>query len=231
MKKILKQDSNSRQRQDIVPVSNLKARKTKHLLLFPIHLVHHRFAAADFAPLSLRCHTAITLLSLRYCCSCRRYAVATLSLRCRSAVAPLSLRCHSAVAPLLLSCCSAVAPLPLLLLRCRCCCSFCRYAVTAVIAPDVTPLSLLLSLFCHSGVALVLLRYHSVIIPPSLRCCSAADDVTPAVAPAIAPAVATLSLLISLLMSLHCHYCCRPGVAPLSFRYHSAVAPLLLRCR
>ena len=152
IKTILKQDSNSRERQCIVPVSNLKARKTKTLLSLPIHLAHHQFAAAAVAPLLLRC------------CS----AVATLSLHCRSVVAPLSLRCCSAVAPLpLLSllmslrccscyrscCCSAVAPaVAPLSLRCRSdvaplllrCCSFCRSAAVAV-APSVATLSLLLS--------------------------------------------------------------------------------------
>ena len=54
MKKKLKQDSNSRQRQDIVPVSNLKARKTKTLLSLTIHLAHHPIAAAAVAPLLLR---------------------------------------------------------------------------------------------------------------------------------------------------------------------------------
>ena len=96
-KKILKQDSNSRQRQDIVPVRNLKARKMKTLLSLPIHLDHHRFAAAAITPLSLPC----------------RSGVAPVSLRCRSGVAPVSLRCCSGVAPVSLRCCSAVAPLSL----------------------------------------------------------------------------------------------------------------------
>ena len=71
----------------------------------------------------------IALLSHRY-----RYAVALLSLCCRSAVAPLLFRCCSAVAtPLLLRCRAAVAllshwyrstvaPLMSLLCFCSCCC-------------------------------------------------------------------------------------------------------------
>ena len=94
-KTILKQESNSKQRQDIVPVSNLKARKIKTLLSLPIHLAHHRFAAAAVAPLSIRC------------CS----VVDPLLLRCCSAVAPLSLRCCSAAAAVT----PAVATLSLLL--------------------------------------------------------------------------------------------------------------------
>ena len=50
IKTILKQDSNSRHRQDIVPVSNLKAMKIKTFLSFPIHLAHNWFAAAAVAP-------------------------------------------------------------------------------------------------------------------------------------------------------------------------------------
>ena len=64
MKTILKQDSTSKQRQYIVPVSNLKARKIKTLLSLPIHLAHHRFAAASVAPLLLNCCSAVALLSL-----------------------------------------------------------------------------------------------------------------------------------------------------------------------
>ena len=123
MKKILKQVRNSRQRQDIFPVSNLENRKIKTLLLSPIHLAHHPFAATAFTPLSLRCHIAIAPLSLRCCCSCCRYEVAP---AITSAIAPLSFCFRSAVTPLLLRCRSAaayVAPLPLL--------------------------SLLLSLLCH----------------------------------------------------------------------------------
>ena len=142
---------------------------------------------------SLRCCSAVAPLSLR----CRSTAVATdvvtqslllsppFSLRCCSTVTMMLLRCHSAVAPLLLSCCSAVALLPLLSICSRSCRFCCCYAITAAISPAVTPLSLLLSLCCRSTVALVSLRYRSVISPPSLHCCSAAADVTPAVAPAV----------------------------------------------
>ena len=129
MKTILKQKSNSRQRKDIVPNSNPKARKKRLLLSLPIHLAHHPIAAAAVAPLSLRCYSVVAPLSHRY-----RYAVAPLSLRCHTAIAPLlhhyrstaalllslllslrncscySLNCRYAVAPLLLRCRSAVAP-------------------------------------------------------------------------------------------------------------------------
>ena len=150
MKKILKQDINSRQRKDIVPVSNLKARK-------------------------------ITL-----CCRCQSTWLIIDSLLL------LSLRCCSVVALLSLCCCSAGTLLPLLLLRCRCCRSCYCYAVTAAIVPAVTTLSLLLLLWCRSGVALVSLCYRSVISLLSLRCCSAAADITAAVASAVAPAVTPL---------------------------------------
>ena len=112
----------------------------------------------------------------------------------------------SAVAPLSLRCCAAINPLSIC-----CCCSCCRYAVASDIASAVAPLS--------------------------LRCCSSASSVPP------------LPLLFLLLL-LHCHCCylscchstvtpdvgllsllCRSAVSPLSFRYQSAVAPLLLRCR
>ena len=144
---------------------------------------------------SLRCHIAIAPLLLRCCRSCCRYAVTP---AIASSVDPLSIRCHSAVAPLSFSCHSTVAQLPLLFLRSRCYCFCCRCAVTTDIAPAVTPLSLLLSLCCLYGVALVLLQYCSVISPPSLRCCSAADAFTAAVALAIAPAVTPLLLLVLL---------------------------------
>ena len=96
---------------------------------------------------SLRCCTAIAPLSLRFCCSCCRYAVAPLSHRYRTNVAPLlslllllrsrscyCLRCRSIVAPLSNRCCSDiayVALLPLLSLllsqRYHCCyCSCCN---------------------------------------------------------------------------------------------------------
>ena len=144
------------------------------------------------APLLLRCCSAVALLLLR-CCS----AIVLLSVRRHSAVATLSLRCCSAVTPL--HCLSAVAPLSL-------CCRFCRFlaaAVAVAVAAAVATLSLLLllllSLHCHSrrrsGVAMVLLRYRSVISPPSIRCCYAATAVTLAVAPAITTAVTPLLLL------------------------------------
>ena len=140
MKKILKQDSNSIQRQDIIPVSNLKASKIKTLLLLPIHLYHHPISDAAIARLSLRCRSAIAAVAP---------AVATLSLlislllllRCCSTVTPLSLHCQSAIAQLLL--------------HCRCCC----YTATPAIAPAVTP-----------AVALMLLRCRSAIIPLSVQC-------------------------------------------------------------
>ena len=148
MKKILKQDSNSRQIQDIVPVSNLKARKIKTLLSFPIHLAHHRFAATAVALLLLRCRSdaaavapsvatlsllLLLMLSLRChsCCrscrSCCRYAVAP-SIAPAVTLLPLLLLiyCWSDVAPLSLRYQSTVTPL--LLCWCCChswCCSFC----------------------------------------------------------------------------------------------------------
>ena len=151
MKKILKQDINSIQRQNIVPISNLKARKIKTLLSLPIHLAHHRIAAAAVAPLLLRCRSAdaavspavaldiapavdLMLLLLLLCC---------LSLCC-SLVALLSLLYRSDIAQLSLRFLSAVTPLPLLSLLCRYCC----YAVTLSIDPAVTPLSLLLLFYC-----------------------------------------------------------------------------------
>ena len=157
-------------------------------------------ADSEVVLLLLRCRRTIAPLSLHCCRSCCCYAVtpaiasavAPLSLRCCSAVAPLSPRCLSAVTPLLISCCSTVALLPILLIYCRCCLFCCRYALTTVIAPDVTSLSLLLLLWCRSGVALVSLCYRSVISLLSLRCCSAAADITAAVAPAVAPAVTPL---------------------------------------
>ena len=128
MKTILKQDSNSRQRQDIVCVSNLKARKIKTLLSLPIHLAHHRFAAATVTPLSLRCLSAAAAVAPAVSPSVAP-AFALLSLLmllcCCSAVAPISLRYQSAVAPLLL--------------RCRCCHSCCRSAVSPAVAPIVAP--------------------------------------------------------------------------------------------
>ena len=120
MKTILKQDRNSRQRQDIVPVSNLKERKIKNLLSLPIHLAHHRFAAAGVALLSLRslvaplcCCSVLALMLLHSVVAplslCNSSDVARLSLYC----VWLSLGCRSAVAWLSLGCCSAVARLSL----------------------------------------------------------------------------------------------------------------------
>ena len=125
---------------------------------------------------------------------CCRSAAAPLLLCYGSAMAPLSLHCIApAVAtqslllspPLLLRYCSDVASLLL-------CCRFCRDVATAV-SPVVATLSLLLSLLlplhcysgCHSGVALVSLRYPYVISLLFLRCCSATAAVTPAVTPAV----------------------------------------------
>ena len=90
---------------------------------------------------------------------------------------------------------AAVAPL---LLCFRFCCS-----IVAAVAPTVATLSLklslLLSLHCHScgrsAVALLFLRYHYVISPPLLHCCSASTAVSPAVVHAIAPAITPLLLL------------------------------------
>ena len=160
MKKILKQDSNSRQRQDIVSVSNLKARKMKTLLSLTITwiiidslsllLLHCRSAVA---PLSLRCRCCC-----RCCCSCCIYAVTP--------------AISSDVDP-------AVALLLLLSFRCHCCCSCCRYSVATL----SLLLSLLLLLCCHSccrsGVAPLLLRYRSIISSMSLCCCSSVAAVTP----------------------------------------------------
>ena len=157
IKTILKQDSNSRHRQYIVPVSDLKERKIKTFFSLPVHLSHHRFAAVAVATLSLRC---------RCCLSCYRY---TVDLVIALAVAPLSL---------------------LLSLRCCSCCRFCRSAaadvapsVAPAIAPFIALLSLLPSLCCRSAVALLSLRYRSVVSPLLFRCFSAAAAVTPAVAP------------------------------------------------
>ena len=170
MKKILKQDSNSRQRQDIVPISNMKERKIKTFLSLPIHLAHHHIAAAAVNPLSLRC---------RFCRSCCCYCYYSF---CLSSVAPVV---APAVAP-------AVAPFSL---RCRF-----RRSAAAAVTPAVTTLSLLilllLPLHCHSCfrsvVAPVSLRCFSVISSMLLSCCSAAAAVTPDVAPAIAPAFTPL---------------------------------------
>ena len=105
----------------------------------------------------------ITLLSHRYC-----YAVALLSLCCRTAIALLLFRCRSAAVALLSHhYCTGINPLLV-----RCCRSCCRYAVAPLfhryhdtvapaIAPAVAPLSLLLSLRCRSGVAPVSLRCRS----------------------------------------------------------------------
>ena len=85
--------------------------------------------------LSLRCRTAIALMSHRCCYAVVAPAVATQSLLI---LLPLSLRCRSVVAPMSLCCCSAVALLPLLTIRCRCCRSCFRYTVTDAIAHAVT---------------------------------------------------------------------------------------------
>ena len=138
MKKILKHDSNSRQIQDVVPISNLKARKIKTLLSLPIHLAHHRIAAAAVAPFSLRCCYCRSCCRSCYCSCCLSAvspAVASLLLRCCSAVAPLSLCYLSTVDPLSLSC------------------RFCRSvsaAVTHAVATLPLLLLLLMSLHCHS---------------------------------------------------------------------------------
>ena len=105
MKTILKKDSNTRQIQDIVPVSNLKARKIKTLLSLPIHLTHHRIAAAAVAPLSLR--------------SADDAVPPAVTPAVAPAISPdftpmsflLSLFCRSAVTPLLLCYCSVISPL------------------------------------------------------------------------------------------------------------------------
>ena len=132
MKTILKQERNSIQRQDIVTFSNLKSRKIKILLSFPIHLPHHRFAAAAVAPL--------LLLSLLLFLRCRSYYHSC----CRSDVAP------------------GVAPLPLLSLRYRCCCSCYLSCCHSTVTPAVATLSLRycsvispLSLRCCSAAAAV----------------------------------------------------------------------------
>ena len=108
IKTILKQDNNSRQIIDIVPVSKKKEKKIKTLLSSPIQLAHHPITAADVAPLPLRCRTNITPLSLLCYHSFCRYTVATQSLLLSP---PLLLHCRSTVAPLLLRCCSAVTTL------------------------------------------------------------------------------------------------------------------------
>ena len=175
MKIILKQDINSRQRQDIVPVSNLKARKIKTLLSFPIHLSHHQFSAAAVAPLSLRCRSAVALAFAPAMAPAISPAIAP-------AVAPLSLL-------LSLRCCSAVDPLPLLSLHCLCCCPCCCYAIAPNISPSVAPLSFLLSLCCRSAVAPLSLRYQSAVTWVFLRCRCCHYCCLSAVAPAVAPTV------------------------------------------
>ena len=165
MNRILKQDRNSRQIQDIVPVSNLKAMKIKTLLLSPIQLDHHPIASTAVALMSLRCRTDIAPLSLCSCCSwyssCCRSAVALafaptvapsvapaiapdvallsllLLLCCLSDVAPLTLHYRSVISPMLLHCCSAAA------------------AVTPDVAPLSPLMSLLLSLLLLLGLFMV----------------------------------------------------------------------------
>ena len=100
----------------------------------------------------LCCRTAIAPMSHQY-----HYAVALLSLRCRTAIAPVFLHCRStAVATQSHHYHTAIAPLLL-----RYCCSFCRYAV----APAIT-----------SAVAPLLGRFRTAVAPLSLllihcRCC------------------------------------------------------------
>ena len=156
MKKILKQDRNSRQRQYIVPVSNLKARKIKTLLSLPIHLAHHPIAAASVALLSLRCRSAVAPLPLLSLLLLLLLSL-LLSLRFRSAVAPLSISCRSADAN--------VALLPflslLLLLSCH---SWYRSCCRSTVTPAVA----LLSLRCHSAIVLLSVRCRSVVAPMPL---------------------------------------------------------------
>ena len=136
MKTILKQDSNSMQRQNIVPVSNLKASKIKTLLSLPIHLAHHRFTAASVPMLLLLCCSTVAPLPLPL-------LLLLLPLLPLLIYLLLSLRCCS--------CCSSastpsVTPLSL---RCRLCCSAAA-AVDPAVATLSLLLSLLLSLHCHS---------------------------------------------------------------------------------
>ena len=108
-----------------------KQGRSKNLLSLPIHLAHHRFAAAAVAQLSLRCRSAVSpavapavapavtplsLLLLLRCRLCRFVAayvapaVSTLSHSCcRSDVAPVLLRYRSVISPLSLRCWSAAA--------------------------------------------------------------------------------------------------------------------------
>ena len=138
MKTILKQDSNSRQMQDIVPVSNLNqgistlccSCQSTWLIInsLPLLLLRCRCCRSYF------CYTAdsvapfplLSLLLLLRCHSCYHScyhftvtpAAVLLYLRCRSTITPLSVRC-----------CSIVAPLPLLslLLLLRCCSCYLSY--------------------------------------------------------------------------------------------------------
>ena len=151
MRTLLNQDSNSRQRQYIVPVSNLKSRKIETFLSFSIHLAYHRFTAAAVAPLSLVCHSAVARQSLG-----SRSAVARQLLGCRSAVARLSLGSRSAVALLSLRCrfcLSVAATVARLWLRCHSCySSCCRSAVTSFcdyLPLDVVEEALKNEALCH----------------------------------------------------------------------------------
>ena len=204
-KTILKQDSkSSKEDQNVFVVANPPGSSSNHCRFCRnvVAPLSHRYRSA-VAPLSIPCCTAIAPLSHVYCSAVAPLLSLLLSLRncscyrlhCCSAVAPMLLRCHSVITPLLLRYPSAVSPLSL---RCRFC-----HNVGAAVASAVATLSLLLllllSLHCHyccrSCVALVLLRYRSVISVLFLYCCSAATAVTPDIAPSIAPSVTPLLLL------------------------------------
>ena len=95
-----------------------------------------------------------------------------------------------------------------MLLRCRCSRSCCCYAVAPAIAPDVAPMSLLLSIRCRSC------------------CCSAAASINP---------LHLMSLLLWLrCRSCYCSFCRSsviPAVALLSLHCPSAIAALSVHCR
>ena len=105
----------------------------------------------------------IALLSHRY-----RYAVALLSLCCRTDIASLSFRCRSAaVSPLSRRCCTAIA---LLSLHC------CSASVTPAVATQSLLILTPLLLRCRAVVAQLSHRYCSAIALLSLlslrcRCC------------------------------------------------------------
>ena len=160
-KTILKQDSNSIERQEIVPVSNLKARKIKLCCrcqstwliidLLSLLSLHCRSAVAPAVSpllllLSIRCHYAVTTLSLRCHYAAASFApLPLLLLRCHSFYCSC---CHSTVTPavdlLSIRYCSVISPLSL------CCCSAAA-AVTPSVAPLLSLLSLLLSLLLSFG--------------------------------------------------------------------------------